>query len=65
MSAGRKFPRLFLSGGENLHVGSADIDNEHIHSEASSKFPFFFLPLRIALTPFCERQVGKPRVLAR
>jgi hypothetical protein len=24
-----------LSGGENFYVGSADIDNQHIHGEAS------------------------------
>ena len=30
---GWKFPRLLLSGSENLHVGSADIDNQHIHDE--------------------------------
>src|SRR4029077_13628230 len=32
---GWKFPRLLLSGGEDLHVGSAYIDNQHIHNEAS------------------------------
>src|SRR4029077_6954621 len=33
--AGWKFPRLFLSGCEDLHVGSAYIDNQHIHNEIS------------------------------
>src|SRR5262245_44208118 len=32
---GWKFPRLFLSGSKDLHVGSANIDNEHLHEETS------------------------------
>src|SRR5262245_28629918 len=30
-----KLPRLRLSGGKDLYVGSADIDGEYIHNEAS------------------------------
>ena len=31
---GWKFPRLLLSGSEDLHVISAYIDNEYIHDES-------------------------------
>src|SRR5262245_28305163 len=31
LGPGWKFPRLLLSGGEDLYVGSAYIDNQHVH----------------------------------
>src|SRR6266446_3612815 len=31
LGTGWKFPRLLLSRSENLHVGSAYVDNQHIH----------------------------------
>src|SRR5215471_2825986 len=34
LGTGWKFPGLFLSGGEDLHVGSAYINNKYIHNEA-------------------------------
>src|SRR2546427_3480940 len=32
---GWKFPRFVLPGSEDLHVGAAYIDNEHMHDESS------------------------------
>src|SRR5262247_4700273 len=32
---GGKFPRFGLSSGEDLHVGPADINNQHIHGASS------------------------------
>src|SRR5215470_14375164 len=36
---GWQFPRYVLSGSEELHVGSADIDNQHIHDATSPYLP--------------------------
>ena len=36
---GGKFPRCVLTGREDLHVGSADIDNQHMHDATSPCLP--------------------------
>src|SRR5215471_8700849 len=36
---GWKFPRCVLSGSEDLYVGSADIDNQHMHDATSPCLP--------------------------
>jgi hypothetical protein len=34
-----KFPRCVLSGSEDLHVGAADIDHQHLHDATSPCLP--------------------------
>src|SRR5262249_6870430 len=53
----RKLPRLRLPGGKDLYVGSADIDGEYIHNEAS-----LFKPKSEARNP---KQTRGPRVGCR
>src|SRR4029453_7696162 len=47
---GGKLPSLVLSGSEDLHVGSADIDDQHLHDETSIYLAFARVALLEAMT---------------
>ena len=42
--SGGKLPRLLLTGSQNLHVRTADIDNQHMHISSHVTAPAFRNP---------------------